>query len=305
MEYDWKEISLATKAQILLKYMDLDFSRDGYQLVNIYDKKNKVSPDWFYDEENKILAKSAEKTKQGKYNFSFTSEKNQQIEGIIQKVDKIILGCIDVQEDIIYRIEIDDLSKILQELETSKRNGKAYTLTIDNPKTEKDKKILEINIKEKYFESWKILSRAEKMTTNKRVAEFGGMSIFYNWYKKIGNEDASCMSKKKCCYCGVKEIDLEKYFNENNSQYKESKRHRGKKLEVERIVSVGDKNKYSDTNCGLACYICNNAKSDFISAKDFLPIAKGINQFWNDYFKNNNINTKAEFDENSGIWENF
>lgn len=301
MEYDWKEISLATKAQILLKYMDLDFSRDGYQLVNIYDKKNKVGPDWFYEENKKILVKSAEKTNKGKYNFSFTSEKNQQIKDVIQEVDKIILGCINVQEDIIYRIEIDDLSDIYKNLKTDK----LYKLTIINPKAEKYKKISEINIKKEYFKNWKMLSRAEKMVTDARLDGFGGISNFFNWYKKVGSEDENYVSEKKCCYCGVKEKDLEKYFNENNSQYNESKRHRGKKLEVERIVSIGDKNKYSHKNCNLACYICNNAKSDFISAKDFLPIAKGINQFWNDYFKNNNINTKAEFDENSGIWKNF
>jgi len=110
---------------------------------------------------------------------------------------------------------------------------------------------------------------------------------FYNWFKSI----------EKCCYCGVKKDDLDKYFNDENKQYKNA-RQRGKTLEIERIQTAPkDKNVYTYDNCNLACYICNNAKSDFLSPKDFKVIAEGINKFWN------SIDTvEAEFPEKSDIW---
>ena len=48
-----------------------------------------------------------------------------------------------------------------------------------------------------------------------------------------------------------------------------------------------EKNLYRSDNCKLACYVCNNAKSDFISPKDFKPIAEGINKFWQETLKDN------------------
>ena len=100
---------------------------------------------------------------------------------------------------------------------------------------------------------------------------------------------------------GVEEIDLERYFNNNNKQYyrneEDKARQRGKYLEIERIVTAPkDKNKYTIQNTDLACYICNNAKSDFISPKNFKPIACGINNFWN------NQNIEATFLSESDIW---
>lgn len=117
--------------------------------------------------------------------------------------------------------------------------------------------------------------------------KFNGLEKFYEWYK---NEP------KECCYCGVKEEYLKKYFNEDNIQYKGA-RQRGKILEIERVVTSPKKeNVYSKDNCKLACYICNNAKSDFISPQGFKHIAKGISEFWN------KKDAKAIFDENSDIW---
>lgn len=123
-------------------------------------------------------------------------------------------------------------------------------------------------------------------TGKERTEGFQTLENFYNWYME---------QNQKCCYCGVNSEDLGKYFNENNEQYKEA-RQRGQVLEIERIVTVGDKNVYNEHNCSLACYICNNAKSDFISPISFKPIAYGINQFWIEQGVN------AEFPKNSAIW---
>jgi hypothetical protein len=101
-----------------------------------------------------------------------------------------------------------------------------------------------------------------------------------------------------CCYCGISKYSLEEYFNENNQQYKKA-RQRGKKLELERIETEENKNVYSIDNTRLACYICNNAKSDFLSPCDFKPIAKGIYEFW----KNSVGIKQIAFPEDSKIWE--
>jgi len=114
--------------------------------------------------------------------------------------------------------------------------------------------------------------RIGSLANKERREGFGSRKLFLEWYLKI---------EKKCCYCGIKEEELNKYFNKNNLQYLNSKRERGTSLEIERIITEPqDKNVYSECNSSLACYICNNAKSDFISPVDFKPIAQGINQFW-------------------------
>ena len=105
---------------------------------------------------------------------------------------------------------------------------------------------------------------------------------------------------KRCCYCGIEEEELKKYFHEDNKQTsKATARGRGAWLEIERILTVPEENFYYPNNTDLACYICNNAKSDFISAKDFQPIAKGINQFW----KKQEGVTIEDFDDKAKIWE--
>jgi 5-methylcytosine-specific restriction endonuclease McrA len=100
---------------------------------------------------------------------------------------------------------------------------------------------------------------------------------FYNWYEKQEEKHGH----KTCCYCGISEDKLDKYFNSNNEQYAQA-RQRGKYLEIERVETSNGKNRYTDDNMRLSCYVCNNAKSDFLSAKDFEPIARGIHNFWKD-----------------------
>ena len=110
---DWKEISLATRAQILLNYNNLDFFKGNFKAVDIYQENNKKNLDWFYVESEHALVKSAEKTKDGKYNFSFPIEKEQDmaktdvksIFGGVGKIDKIIFGCFDIENSKIYRLE--------------------------------------------------------------------------------------------------------------------------------------------------------------------------------------------------------
>jgi len=82
-------------------------------------------------------------------------------------------------------------------------------------------------------------------------------------YKRDGN---------KCYYCGIEEDDLipiwGKFYGGKT---------RGKKLEVDRRDNEKD---YSLENCVLACSICNNAKSDKFTDKEFKEVGKSIKQIW-------------------------
>lgn len=156
-----------------------------------------------------------------------------------------------------------------------------------------------LEIDEEIKEKKEIIDKVYKKYSNKKtsskegVFKFNSFSEFLTWYKE---------QPISCCYCGVEEKYLEEYFSKNTFQYYRNEddkaRQRGQSLELERVVTAPkDKNVYSEENCTLSCYICNNAKSDFISAKDFRPIAKGINEFWKKI-----LNTDITFKENSDIW---
>jgi len=124
-----------------------------------------------------------------------------------------------------------------------------------------------------------------------RQKGFDNFSNFIAWYL---DRDF------KCCYCGVKETDLIKYFNDELFLKYNIGRQRGRCLEIEVVKNY---NNYSPDNCELACYICNNAKSDFLSAKSFKPIAEGISKFWNGILNNDNTKALDTFDNNSPIWQ--
>lgn len=113
---------------------------------------------------------------------------------------------------------------------------------------------------------------------------FGTVSKFYYWYKT---------QPKNCCYCGVPENLLKDYFSTPDL----SKRKRGKRLEIERILTDKNNNLYSENNCSLACYVCNNAKSDLIYYKDFKHIALGIHNFWKSKYPNDKFDFPYDFYE--------
>lgn len=95
-----------------------------------------------------------------------------------------------------------------------------------------------------------------------------GKRGFYEWYHD---------QPKKCAYCGIEEYKLKALFN-NESGILSTKRKRGRFLELER--KDADTNKYSPQNCVLACYLCNNHKSDLISEEDHKTyFAKAIKDY--------------------------
>ncbi len=87
-------------------------------------------------------------------------------------------------------------------------------------------------------------------------------NYFYEWYEKEGKKQQGL-----CHYCqlpGDTQDIYERHFRAGR---------RGIRLEVDRKDASG---RYSPGNCVLACYPCNNAKSDVFSYEEFLEIGKAI-----------------------------
>lgn len=160
--------------------------------------------------------------------------------------------------------------------------------------------IRKIGITEKEFKSFKeqfdkIIQDFKAYVTSERLSGFeDDIKQFYKWYEE---------QEKICCYCGIKEENLHQFFNGVYAELYPNKRGRGKKLEIERLADIKDEKHrgYTPDNMRLACHICNNAKSDFLSPKQFKPIAEGISKFWKEIVHVNEI----VFPENSDIWEKY
>lgn len=79
--------------------------------------------------------------------------------------------------------------------------------------------------------------------------------------------------EKKCYYCGIDEGTTKDLFDKEVIHSK--KRSFNGSLQIDKKDSSKG---YTPENCVFACVLCNNAKSDMISATDFSIIAKGIGE---------------------------
>ncbi len=136
-----------------------------------------------------------------------------------------------------------------------------YIKTDKKPTKSKAMEVLNLSLSEFEYYGGLIESiqtvRALHQSIKNRSGEkykFNGFRDFYSWYV---NEE------KVCCYCGTTEKSLETI----KSNGWVTKRGRGSKLEIERVDAIS--NDYSVNNCALACYFCNNHKSDVITKDDF------------------------------------
>ena len=268
-------------------------------------KLSDIGLSWLHCEDKNLIVKTV-----NKYNDKYTISFKNRTKDIFNflKENKVYIGCIFGNNFI--KIELTDI-KLKQ---VKERNNLNLILNdqfnIDSTSDISAKLSIEesVNIdfnswsnfddNKKRIESLATKSRIENLAQDeedKQTAKFKSKEEFLEWYKK---------QPKKCCYCGVKEEYLKKYFNQENEQYKEA-RQRGQYLEIERIVTAPKtKNIYSKENCALVCYICNNAKSDFLSPINFKPIAKGINEFWKKILKKSDLKyKKIVFPEKSKIWD--
>ena len=87
------------------------------------------------------------------------------------------------------------------------------------------------------------------------------------------------IKSSECAYCGITEdkvIDL-------SNKVKIFKKHfRGWKMEIDRMHPNKE---YSEKNCVMACYWCNNAKTDEFSFEEFQGIGQAIAKVWKSRLK--------------------
>ena len=114
------------------------------------------------------------------------------------------------------------------------------------------------------------------------------------------------MTKEKttCSYCGISLAQIEELGKNGKLNNKRSDT-RGYTLEIDRMLPNLE---YSKENCCMACYWCNNAKTDEFSPEEFKPIARGINEIWNKRLKaiwkeDSSFKKECVFDEKSEIWK--
>ena len=82
-------------------------------------------------------------------------------------------------------------------------------------------------------------------------------------------------TEKKCYYCGITEIQINELFQKKKIY---TKRNRGKKLEIERLLPNEPYNNIE--NLVFSCYWCNNAKTDTFSSEEFKIIGTVIGEIW-------------------------
>ena len=87
---------------------------------------------------------------------------------------------------------------------------------------------------------------------------------FYTWY-----ENQAEKQKGLCEYCHLQGCTSEYY----GKTFRKGRR--GLNLEVDK---KDNRKPYSPSNCVLACYPCNNAKSDVFSYEEFLEIGQAISK---------------------------
>jgi hypothetical protein len=120
----------------------------------------------------------------------------------------------------------------------------------------------------------KEMRRIRQLYNNKQGEdfEFTNFNEFYKWYLTQFEKQNGC-----CYYCKTEESVLTTLFEKKYASVKRP--NRGKHLEVERRDS--DSNKYNKTNCVLACYFCNNDKSDIFSENEYFEYLKDRKLYFN------------------------
>lgn len=114
------------------------------------------------------------------------------------------------------------------------------------------------------LELHELIQKSNQIFTNKKsnpdfnYFEKQGKRRFFDWYEK---------QPRVCGYCGIEEHKLKELFDYQTGILG-TQRGRGRSLELERKIT--NPNLYNEENCILACYVCNNHKSDLISEEDHL-----------------------------------
>jgi len=111
---------------------------------------------------------------------------------------------------------------------------------------------------------------------DKKYEPVSFLKFYYLILKNIKNRPVNT-----CYYCGVSEDTCKEFCEKRPEGF--NKRHRGFVLEIEK---KDPRKGYNKENCDLACYICNNAKSDLFTEEEFREnIVPQIEKFWENFRK--------------------
>ena len=96
----------------------------------------------------------------------------------------------------------------------------------------------------------------------------------------FSESDFETLLNNKCChYCKITVQEIEE-LSEKRLLYK--KNFRGWSLEIDRLNSNYE---YTPNNCVMACYWCNNAKTDEFTESEFKEVGKIITGIWKNRIK--------------------
>ena len=107
----------------------------------------------------------------------------------------------------------------------------------------------------------------KKLYQSKKDLKKIDINVFVDWYNK---------SNGCCTYCGLTEKETLIFFN----RYPETTRggKRGKRLEIDRKDPKLEDYGQDIENLALACYWCNNAKTNYFTFDEFKKIGKKIKE---------------------------
>jgi len=130
-----------------------------------------------------------------------------------------------------------------------------------------------IDVKEfdKQIETWLIENTTLKTKLYQSYFNQYGTKFSLKSFEEFYDQKGASRS---CFYCKLSEGEFS--ILRDNSGLK-TKRGRGKQMEIDRINSNKE---YTLQNVVLACYWCNNAKTDEFDDKEFGEIAKSIENIW-------------------------
>lgn len=134
----------------------------------------------------------------------------------------------------------------------------------------------------------------------KNLKDYCESKLYRKWYDQnkrtnynIKNWDFETFKRwyllqpQKCSYCGITKKQLDTIYATKGIL--DSKRRRGRCFEIDRIKDIPE---YNSKNCCLACYWCNNARSDCFTIKEFRPIGKAIGKKIRKIIKDNKAKKK-------------
>ena len=192
--------------------------------------------------------------------------------------DNLVVKCLKLFQS---RVQADQKIYKWNKQQKSAGNIKAYAFTHYSKIDEKGKSI-------KTSENFSLFFKDVKRQYDLQRIHL--LKLELDW---IGNKVDNVTNECACYYCGIGEDVLRVLYLDKNFTCK-TKRNRGSWFELDRKDSRKRNNLYQGSNIVLACYFCNNHKSDVVSCKDMrFYFGKAMFQFLlNQYsiVKSKNIN---------------